>query len=719
MNKRRLEKTVRWILYVMLTVTVLTALIALVDKRTGSETPAADVPVSEAPVGSFESTAFNEGWVMTEGGKDRTITLPYRAASIDSKELTIRNTLPSDLKDGMSLITFSSMADIYIRINGVLRESYSSETMKNMPYFIPSAYNVVELTREDAGKEISITVVPKASINLNEVYFGYGNNVWFRIVRNHVAKIAIALVVIILGIILAIISKIMQRISASAGTGFFLGLFMVDFATWIFSESELRQLIFQRPSMSQYFSYLAMELFAPLAATYFDAVQDKRHHRAYSFIITLSTLQIIVNVVLHFTGLLEFYQTLPASHMWLAIGIILTAVNVIRDIHSGMIRQYLATAIGMIILLFAGVFELVLFYKVRFYSIGIVSSLGLIFLAAATLVQNLMDQIRIARQREEEHSRMVINTIESIAVAIDAKDEYTGGHSERVGYYAAILAKNMAADWGFTDEDIQRIHYIGLLHDIGKMGVADSVLNKQGRLNDDEYSLMKKHAEVGSEILSGMDMDIRGLSDGIRHHHERYDGTGYPDGMSGSEIPLVARILCLADSYDAMTSDRVYRRRLSDQDVRKEFVRSSGSQFDPAITKIFINLLDRGIIHPVTIQGMAAKRDGSLLKSALLEKRMLELTETGTHIDHPDYIRMISFLIKLDEKKNRNVDIFLLTFQEKAELSEIKSRLSMKDLCIALDDRFAIVTLSGKTPEYVSQFEEFLQHLEKVSVERI
>ncbi|MDY6360346.1 MAG: hypothetical protein SPL23_04075, partial [Lachnospiraceae bacterium] len=143
------------------------------------------------------------------------------------------------------------------------------------------------------------------------------------------------------------------------------------------------------------------------------------------------------------------------------------------------------------------------------------------------------------------------------------------------------------------------------------------------------------------------------------------------------------------------------------------------SQFDPAITKIFIDLLDSGIIHPVTIHGMAAKSDGSLLKSALLEKRMLELAETGTHIDHPEYIRMICFLIKLDEKRNRKVDIFLLTFKEEAGLSEIKSRLSIRDLCIAFDDRFAIVTLSGKTPEYVSQFEEFLQHLEKVSVERI
>ena len=394
-----------------------------------------------------------------------------------------------------------------------------------------------------------------------------------------------------------------------------------------------------------------MELFAPLACMYFDEVQDRRHHKIYAFLVVMSMGQIIVNVVLHFSGVAEFYQTLILSHMWLAAGIILTGINILRDIRSGRIRQYLATAIGMITLLITGVIELVLFYSVRFYSIGIVSSLGLIFLAAATMVQNLMDQIRIAREREENHSRMIINTVESIAMAIDARDEYTGGHSERVGYYAAILAKNMAADWGFTDEDVQRIHYIGLMHDIGKMGVTDSVLNKQGRLDEDEFSLMQKHAEVGSEILSGMDMDIPGLSDGIRHHHERCDGTGYPDGLSGTEIPLIARIRCLADSYDAMTSDRVYRRRLSDQDVRREFVRCSGRQFDPEITKVFIDLIDSGKIHPETIRGMAAKSDGRLLKSALLEKSLLELTESGMHIDHPEYVRMICFLIKLEEIK--------------------------------------------------------------------
>ena len=143
---------------------------------------------------------------------------------------------------------------------------YTFSTMISVDYYLahPDMYekdrNWVLMLNQYLKKHTDALLTPES---LNEVYFGYGNNVWFRIVRNNVAKIAIAFVVIILGIILAITSKIMQRISASAEAGFFLGLFMVDFATWIFSESELRQLIFQRPSMSQYFAYWAMELFAP------------------------------------------------------------------------------------------------------------------------------------------------------------------------------------------------------------------------------------------------------------------------------------------------------------------------------------------------------------------------------------------------------------------------------------------------------------------------
>lgn len=713
-SRVNLEIIVRWCLYAMLIVTVVTAFMAFFPAKAGSE----------APVGSFESKSFNEGWVMTGSGETKKVTLPYRANPANAGELTISNTLPADLSDGMSLITYSSMADMYIRIDGSIRESYASGIAGKtgqLSYYIPSAYLVVELTHEDAGKEISITILPKASANFGEVSIGFGNNVWFRIIKETFAINAIAFVVLIFGILLAIVSKIIQRISKNAGAGFFLGLFMIDFAIWLFSESSLRQLIFQRPTMVQYFAYWAIELLTPLGCVYFDAVQGKKHHKSYAFITTLSLLQILVNVVLHFTGLAELYSTLTLSHMWLAAGMIVMIVNIFRDLRSGYIRQYLVTAIGMVILLIMGIFELALFYQVRFYGIGTASCLGLLFLAAATIVQDIIDQMRLDREREEKHSQMIINTVESIAMAIDAKDEYTGGHSERVGYYAAVLAENMAESWGFSDADVQQIHYIGLLHDIGKVGVADSVLNKQGRLNDDEFSLMKKHAELGSEILAGMDMDIPGLSDSVRHHHERYDGKGYPDGLSGNEIPLVARILCLADSYDAMTSNRVYRRRLSDQDVRNEFVRCSGSQFDPEIAKVFVGLLDSGVIHPVTIQGMAANSDGKLLKSALLERRLAELTALGTRIDHPEYVRMISFLIKQDEKRNMGVDVFMLTFADEPEedvINTIKSKLTRKDLCISCDKKMCILTLSERTADFVNEFEAFLSSLGQIRIER-
>lgn len=245
-----------------------------------------------------------------------------------------------------------------------------------------------------------------------------------------------------------------------------------------------------------------------------------------------------------------------------------TIINIVNDIRSKRIRQYLVTAFGIAGLLVMTVFELVGFYITRFRVFGIFACSGLVILAVATVVQVLIDQMREAKERHNEQTQMIVNTIETIAMAIDAKDEYTGGHSERVGQYAAILARGMAADYDFSEEDILRIHYIGIMHDIGKIGVADTVLNKPGRLTESEFSLMKKHVEIGAEMLAGMNDSISGLVDGIRYHHERFDGKGYPEGLSDTEIPLVARILCLADCYDAMTSNRVYRKRLTDEAVR-------------------------------------------------------------------------------------------------------------------------------------------------------
>lgn len=219
-------------------------------------------------------------------------------------------------------------------------------------------------------------------------------------------------------------------------------------------------------------------------------------------------------------------------------------------------------------------------------------------------------------EKNIQTSQMTMQTIMTIVNTIDAKDEYTKGHSQRVSEYAAALAEEL----GMSEDEVERIRYIGLLHDIGKIGVPDAILNKPGRLNTTEFSLMKLHTLVGGEILRDInsmeDMDV-----GAKYHHERYDGKGYPEGLKGDQIPYVARIICIADAYDAMTSHRVYRKRLSDEAVCAEIERCAGTQFDPEMAVAFLRLIKDGKLQEIAQDSYDAQ-DGKLdtLGGELLEK---------------------------------------------------------------------------------------------------
>lgn len=197
------------------------------------------------------------------------------------------------------------------------------------------------------------------------------------------------------------------------------------------------------------------------------------------------------------------------------------------------------------------------------------------------------------QQRLDEKTREVelvmIQAITTVANTIDAKDDYTKGHSIRVAHYSEALARKL----GWSEEEVQNIHYIALLHDIGKIGVPDSVLNKPFKLTNIEFELIKNHTIMGAEILKDIKM-FKDVNIGARYHHERYDGKGYPNGLKGEEIPLVARIIGIVDSYDAMTSNRVYRKRLQDEVVKAELLKGRGTQFDPELIDKFMELLEEG-----------------------------------------------------------------------------------------------------------------------------
>lgn len=208
-------------------------------------------------------------------------------------------------------------------------------------------------------------------------------------------------------------------------------------------------------------------------------------------------------------------------------------------------------------------------------------------------IRNLIDLVRLQRDLHREVAKktaelesLSLHVVHTLAKTIDAKDAYTNGHSERVGAYAREIAKR----YGYDEDRQEEIYIMGLLHDVGKIGVPDSIINKQGKLTDEEYATIKTHPSVGAEILKTIS-EMPKLVTGARWHHERYDGRGYPDGLKGDDIPEEARIIAVADAYDAMTSHRSYRDIIPQDHVKSEIEKGMGTQFDERFARIMLEMI--------------------------------------------------------------------------------------------------------------------------------
>ncbi|MBQ6373006.1 MAG: HD domain-containing protein [Clostridia bacterium] len=230
-------------------------------------------------------------------------------------------------------------------------------------------------------------------------------------------------------------------------------------------------------------------------------------------------------------------------------------------------------------------------FKVYMLLVPMIAAIWLSVKLARVRMQRTLEarekELALARQQVQ----MGNETIIAIAKAVDAKDERTSQHSFRVSQYSEMIAREL----GFSDEDCESIRRAALMHDIGKIGIPDAILNKPARLTDDEYEVMKSHTLRGAEILKDFTL-IDHVVEGALHHHERYDGRGYPNHMAGEQIPVFARIIGVADAFDAMTANRVYRRQMDFGYVMDEMRKGRGSQFDPQFVDILLKLIETGKI---------------------------------------------------------------------------------------------------------------------------
>ena len=196
------------------------------------------------------------------------------------------------------------------------------------------------------------------------------------------------------------------------------------------------------------------------------------------------------------------------------------------------------------------------------------------------------DLSREVEKKTQENEALFLDVVSALADAIDAKDTYTNGHSGRVAAYSREIARR----FGYSSKKEKDIYMMGLLHDVGKIGIPDAIINKPARLTEPEYDVIKTHTVMGAKILKNIN-EMPGLITGARWHHERYDGKGYPDHLAGKDIPEEARIIAVADAYDAMSSRRSYRNALPQDAVREEMIGGRGTQFDPVFADIMLTMM--------------------------------------------------------------------------------------------------------------------------------
>ena len=331
-----------------------------------------------------------------------------------------------------------------------------------------------------------------------------------------------------------------------------------------------------------------------------------RSVKVVDYILIAATITLVVS---QFTGLYYYYDEAnryhrgifyPGSYLF-AFAALITLVHAITKY-----REHLRKRLIVPLLLFTimPVVMSVIHYFIDRYTLTSGSIVAMAVLLYSFSILDANDAMRSAKEKEiETQKTMLAQTAAALAEAIDAKDAYTNGHSRRVAEYSAEIAER----YGKSKEECEEIYLIALLHDVGKIGVPNSIINKTGRLTDEEYAIIKTHPVRGKEILEKISI-APNLSIGAHYHHERFDGRGYPEGLKGEQIPEIARIIAVADSYDAMTSRRSYRDGLPIEKVKHELISGMGTQFDTRFANIMIELIDEPIGNTVQFREKQDKR---------------------------------------------------------------------------------------------------------------
>ncbi len=413
-----------------------------------------------------------------------------------------------------------------------------------------------------------------------------------------------------------------------------------------------------------------------------DLVKNEAHEKQIPMRLRIAEILALVDIVMiiisQFNGMYytfdeqNFYQRGP----FIVVGNVIPIIAVILQLTITIrIRKKISKGVFCSLLLFDTVPAIATVIQLLVYGISLTNITTAIFcnLIYVFAIMDLNEQAEKANLTEVDYLRkeqksirtLFDQTSTALANAIDANDKYAHGHSARVAKYS----KQIAGELGKSEKEVEEIYYAALLHDVGKIAIGDEIVNKEGKFTPEEYEAIKQHSVFGEEILSSIS-EYPYLAVGAKYHHERYDGKGYPEGLKGEEIPEIARIIAVADAYDAMTSKRSYRPAYPQQRAREEIIKHSGTQFDPKLAKIMLHLIDLDeefqMKEMEDQKGLSGENEiictdyrSVISEGIVITGNPTTLTfKCGINPDHPDKTPMPSVVIfdSLDQVVHENED---------------------------------------------------------------
>lgn len=539
-------------------------------------------------------------WKKSDGTKQN-ISVPGRYKVPAKQTMIITTTLPDDYNENVIAIR-SSLQDVRFYIDGKLRKEYNAKSLHRFGKNSASRYIFCNTSSTDAGKELCLeltTYTSNYSGVVNTIYCGDQMQIWSYIFNHNFSVTVIESFIFFASIVTILFSIALGIVYKTKFNMEYLGWCMLMGSVWMIGESKMRQLLVPNASGLATSCFIMLMLCPLPISLYVNNLQKGKYKKIFQSICFIALLNFIICTILHLTGIADYIETMPAAHAILIITFLAVILTFWIGYWNHRNRSDCLLFLGLLITMLSVIFEAIsVYYKVSVSGVFVgIAILILLFMNVIYTIHIIRDIIKHQQQEELDKRKknieeMSLQLMQMLSTTIEAKDEYTKGHSHRVAEYSVLIAREL----GWNEKELSNLKNAAHLHDIGKIAIPDTILNKPSKLSEEEFSIIKEHTIIGANILKNISL-IDHVQEIVRNHHERYDGNGYPDGLKGKEIPLHARIVTVADSYDAMSSQRIYRNQLPPEKIIQELENNKGTQFDPEITDIFLKLLREDRIH--------------------------------------------------------------------------------------------------------------------------